>query len=69
MSIAGQVWTFDGPLPNDKYYIAEDKGRVLNRNIQKYEYSYLLICLNDGKKIDYVTGEPIHEHDKWRRIA
>lgn len=69
MSIAGQVWTFNSSLHNNNYYVVEDKGQVLNRNIDKPEYSYLLICLNDGKKIDYVIGEPIHEHDKWRRVA
>lgn len=67
MSIAGQVWTFNSSLSNDNYYIVEDKGRV--PVLDKYEYSYLLCCLNDGKKVDYLIGEPIPEHGRWRRVA
>lgn len=67
MSIAGQVWTFNSFLSNNNYFIIEDRGRV--PVFDKYEYSYLLYCLNDAKKIDYLIGEPIQEHGKWRRIA
>lgn len=69
MSIAGQVWTFNGSLSNNNYYIVEDKGRVLNACSEEYEYSYLLYCLNDGKRIDYLITELIHEHGQWRKIA
>lgn len=69
MSIAGQVWTFNSSLSNNNYYVVEDRGRVLSKYSERYEYSYLLYCLNDGKKIDYLIVEPIHEHGQWRKIA
>lgn len=67
MSIAGQVWRFVSPLSSNNFYIVEDRGRVFI--LDRYEYSYLLYCINSGRKIDYCIGEPIQENGMWRRIA
>lgn len=67
MSIAGQVWRYEGFNPKNRYYIVEDRGRVSSES--KWEYSYLLVCLNDGKKIEYLIDEPIQEHGSWKKVA
>jgi hypothetical protein len=67
MSVQGQVWTYISSINDNNYYIMQDNGRVPVNN--KHEYSYLLYCLNDGKKIEYLIGEPIQEHGSWKRVA
>jgi hypothetical protein len=68
MNIQGQVWSYNGSIGNNNnYYIVQDNGKVPVLN--KHEYSYLLCCINDGKRIPYLIHEPIPEHGLWRRIA
>ena len=66
-NLAGQVWTFINSINSNHYFIVEDRGRVASND--KYEYSYLLYCIGDGKKIEYLLGEPIQEHGNWRKVA
>jgi hypothetical protein len=67
MSIHGQVWTYVSSINDNNYYIIKDNGRI--RNGKFYQYSYLLYCINNGKKMEYFIDEPIPEHGSWRRIA
>jgi hypothetical protein len=67
MSLQGQVWTFINSINDYNYYIIQDNGRVPVND--RYEYSYLLYCVNLGKKIEYLIGEPIQEHGSWKRVA